>query len=124
VIHKEGLVLERIGRKIKELRKEKGFTLRYVGEKLNIDYSYLSKVEKGQPLSLELLGRISEFYHVDISYFFVEIPEELKEVGVEWIELSKEAKEKNITPENIKEIIQISPEKIKQILELVKGIKE
>lgn len=60
-----------IGKKIKELRLDRKYSLRFVGEKLGIDYSYLSKIEKGTMPSLELLEKIAEFFNKDLSYFFV-----------------------------------------------------
>lgn len=62
----------RIGKRIKELRKKRGYTLRELGEKLNFDYSYLSKVENGRKTpSIELLQQMADFFNVDISYFFM-----------------------------------------------------
>lgn len=62
----------RIGKRIKELRKKRGYTLRELGEKLNFDYSYLSKVENGSKTpSIELLQQMADFFNVDISYFFM-----------------------------------------------------
>jgi len=62
----------RIGRRIRELRKKRGYTLRELGEKLNFDHSYLSKVENGRKIpSIELLQQMADFFNVDISYFFM-----------------------------------------------------
>jgi transcriptional regulator with XRE-family HTH domain len=57
--------------KIKVLRKKNGDTLKNLAKKINYDYSNLSKIERGlyEP-SLELLRKIAETYHVDMSYFF------------------------------------------------------
>jgi transcriptional regulator with XRE-family HTH domain len=114
--------MERVGKNLRGLRNSKGYTLRHVAEQLGIDYSYLSKVEKGQPASLDLLQKLADFYKVDISYFFTEIPDELKEIGVEWIEFSKEMQEKNISPEEMKDLAKLTPEQVKQIIALVKSI--
>jgi transcriptional regulator with XRE-family HTH domain len=62
----------RIGKRIKELRQKRGYTLRGLGEKLNLDYSYLSKIENGHKVpSIELLEQLADFFKVDISYFFM-----------------------------------------------------
>jgi transcriptional regulator with XRE-family HTH domain len=62
----------RIGKRIRELRKKRGYTLRELGEKLNFDHSYLSKVENGRKTpSIELLQQMADFFSVDISYFFM-----------------------------------------------------
>lgn len=61
-----------VGRKLKKIRDERGFSQRKLAEKLGVSDSYLSKVEKGQPISLTLLERIAEIFNVHISYFFIE----------------------------------------------------
>lgn len=38
----------KFGEKIKEIRKSKGYTLRYVGEKVPMTPSYLADIEKGR----------------------------------------------------------------------------
>jgi transcriptional regulator with XRE-family HTH domain len=57
--------------KIKVLRKKHNDTLKALANKINYDYSNLSKIERGiyQP-SLELLRKIAEVYNVDMNYFF------------------------------------------------------
>jgi transcriptional regulator with XRE-family HTH domain len=57
--------------KIKVLRKKHNDTLKALANKINYDYSNLSKIERGiyQP-SLELLRKIAEIYNVDMNYFF------------------------------------------------------
>jgi transcriptional regulator with XRE-family HTH domain len=57
--------------KIKVLRKKHRDTLKDLSNKINYDYSNLSKIERGiyQP-SLELLKKIANVYNVDMNYFF------------------------------------------------------
>jgi transcriptional regulator with XRE-family HTH domain len=57
--------------KIKVLRKKHKDTLMDLSNKINYDYSNLSKIERGiyQP-SLELLKKIANVYNVDMNYFF------------------------------------------------------
>jgi transcriptional regulator with XRE-family HTH domain len=59
--------------KIKVLRKKHNDTLKDLSNKINYDYSNLSKIERGiyQP-SLELLKKIANIYNVDMNYFFEE----------------------------------------------------
>ncbi len=38
----------RFGNRLKELRKERGFTLRSLADKINVDFSYLSKIENAR----------------------------------------------------------------------------
>ena len=57
--------------KIKVLRKKHGDTLKQLAQRINYDYSNLSKVERGiyEP-SLDLLMKVAEVYNVDMNYFF------------------------------------------------------
>lgn len=57
--------------KIKVLRIKNNDTLKSLANKINYDYSNLSKIERGiyQP-SLDLLGKIANIYNVDMNYFF------------------------------------------------------
>lgn len=61
----------KVGAKIKELRLAHKDTLKALAEKLNYDYSNLSKVERGvYTPSIGLLKKITEVYDVDPNYFF------------------------------------------------------
>jgi transcriptional regulator with XRE-family HTH domain len=72
VIGYMGQIDNRIGKRIRELRMKEGYTLRELGERLNFDYSYLSRVENGRKIpSIELLQQMADFFGVDISYFFM-----------------------------------------------------
>lgn len=58
-------------RRIRELRKEKGDTIKELADKIDYDFSNLSKVERGLITpSLKLLSKIAVVYDVKISYFF------------------------------------------------------
>lgn len=73
-------------RKLKVLRKKNNDTLKSLANKINYDYSNLSKIERGiyQP-SLELLAKIADVYNVEMNYFFEEnngyTPEESNFIG-------------------------------------------
>jgi transcriptional regulator with XRE-family HTH domain len=94
------------GEKIKKLRKEKGLTLKELGEVIDFNYSNLSKIERNERKpTIELLEKLAEFFEVEISYFFgekQEIPEEFKDLGIEWISFSKEMSEKEISLEELR----------------------
>lgn len=63
----------RIGDKIKALRKSKGLTLKEIAEQTNLSISFLSQVERMKSsLTLESLKKISEVLEVNPSYFFSE----------------------------------------------------
>lgn len=103
--------MKNISEKIRDIRLKKGLTLEELGDKINFNYSNLSKIERGvRTPTLELLEKLAEFYDVPLSYFFGEeadIPDELKKYGVEWITFVEEMTEKNITPDEIKAIMEI-----------------
>ncbi|WP_414978764.1 helix-turn-helix domain-containing protein [Bacillus sp. (in: firmicutes)] len=59
--------------KIKEIRKKYGDTLQSLAEKIDYDYSNLSKVERGvYAPSVELLYKIAEVYKINISELLIE----------------------------------------------------
>lgn len=94
------------GKVIRELRLKNGDTIEQLAKKLKITESAMGKYERGErKVKPEFLEQIAEIYEVPVSSFYgeeIEIPKELKEVGVEWITFAKEMKEKNLTPEQIK----------------------
>lgn len=62
---------KKIGAKIKELRKERKDTLKSLAEKIDYDWSNLSKVERGiYSASIDLIKKISEVYNLNVNYFF------------------------------------------------------
>ncbi len=104
--------MEDLGRKIKELRMKNGDTLRELGDKLNFNFSNLSKIERGERKpTIELLQSISEIYHKPISYFLgdielQDIPDELRENGVEYIAVDKSIKD-GLTDDDIKDALEL-----------------
>ncbi|RRD95621.1 XRE family transcriptional regulator [Bacillus licheniformis] len=69
---KNNAVAKLVGRKLRKIRDKRDYSQRKLAEKLGVSDSYLSKVEKGQPVSLKLLERIADILNVHISYFFIE----------------------------------------------------
>lgn len=65
--------------RIKEVRKKHGDTLKNLAQKINYDYSNLSKIERGvyHP-SISILKQISELYEVDLPYLLGYEQEESK----------------------------------------------
>lgn len=71
-----GCMQEKLGYKIKQLRKQEKLTLKQVSERTNLSISFLSQLENGKSsATLESLKKISETLGVNPSYFFRE-PEE------------------------------------------------
>ncbi|UUV17768.1 XRE family transcriptional regulator [Fusobacteria bacterium ZRK30] len=65
---------ENIGEKIKELRINKGMTLRALGETVDLSAGFLSQLERGlTTISVDVLQRISVELGVELTYFFREV---------------------------------------------------
>jgi len=59
------------GKKISELRKEKGFSQEKLALEANIDRTYISDIEKGnRNISLEILDKLSKTLNIHISQIF------------------------------------------------------
>ncbi|WP_322969487.1 helix-turn-helix transcriptional regulator [Faecalibacter sp. LW9] len=62
---------EFFGKKISELRKEKGFSQEKLALEANIDRTYISDIEKGnRNISLEILDKLSKALKIHISQIF------------------------------------------------------
>ncbi|SNS73446.1 transcriptional regulator, XRE family with cupin sensor [Anaerovirgula multivorans] len=67
-------ILSEIADKIKELRKEKGLTLKDLAEKTELSVSFLSQVENGSSsLAITSLKKIADAFAVPMTYFFYNI---------------------------------------------------
>lgn len=63
--------MEQMGLKIRKLRKENKDSLKDLAEKVDYDWSNLSKVERGiYGASVDLIKKVSEVYDVNPAYFF------------------------------------------------------
>jgi transcriptional regulator with XRE-family HTH domain len=59
----------RVGKKIKELRKRRGFTQEKLAEVAEIDYKYLQRIEGKNPpnIKVETIGKLAKTLKVDPS---------------------------------------------------------
>lgn len=65
--------MKNIGEAVKVLRKERGYTLKDISEKVNLSIGYLSQFERGiTTIAVEQLVKISEILGVSVNYFFNE----------------------------------------------------
>lgn len=77
------LNIEKIGVKIKELRKAHNLTYAEFGNKTNVSGSYISQIEKNKRKpSLEILSRIVEAFDISLSELLNETEEEFS-IGTE-----------------------------------------
>ncbi|WP_170289299.1 helix-turn-helix domain-containing protein [Metabacillus lacus] len=112
-----------LGRRLKELRQGSGLSLRELGERINMNYSHLSRLENGQKIpSLETIELLAKFFEVKASYLLGEVDtyefNEDEEDFVKDLDLSlKEVQEKyNITFEGKP----VTDEELKDILTYLK----
>lgn len=98
-----------LGNKLRNLRIKHGHTLQQLGEKLNFNYSNLSKIERElRSPSIDFLQEVAILYDVPLSYFFEEeIDTPFKEIGEEWVLFANEMNEKGITPDELRTIFEI-----------------
>lgn len=62
---------EKIGEKLLELRKEKGFTQEYVAKLLNITQAAYNRYEKGlRQISAEDIFKLAKIYNTQLDYIF------------------------------------------------------
>jgi transcriptional regulator with XRE-family HTH domain len=72
------LVRHEIGEVLRELRQQKGRTLRQVASRASVALGYLSEVERGQKeASSEILGAVAEALDVPISTIMREVSDRL-----------------------------------------------
>lgn len=109
-----------IGERLKQLRKEKGIEAQFIAQKINVSkstYSYYEN-DKSDP-NFETLKKLADIFDVSTDYLLGrtdmkeiaiiegdEIPQELRAVGIDYMEVDKIAKEEGFTPEDIKEILE------------------
>lgn len=98
-----------LGNRIKRLRKEKNLTQKQLADKLQTDAAYISRIEgdKQNP-SIPALERMTEVLECDLSDFFgekVNVPE--LEGKVEWLTFAAEMEDKNLTPEELRKILEV-----------------
>lgn len=99
---------KKIGNKLKQLREQKEYTMREVAERTGIHYTYVGKIEKGQIPSLDKLNKLCDLYGISIQSLFgeeVEVPIELRNLGVEWVTFAKEMQRENLSPDEIKNLV-------------------
>ena len=64
-------VQNEIGRRLKSLRLEQNLSQEVVAAKVKISRDHLSNLENGKyPINIKTLYKLSEFFEVDLKYFF------------------------------------------------------
>ncbi|WML60042.1 helix-turn-helix domain-containing protein [Neobacillus sp. PS2-9] len=99
-----------IGRKIKEMRQKRGYSLSELAKQADVSKSYLSQIERGfqSNPSLQFLQKISIPLGTNIDYFIGESLAQ-KEVHIdlddEWKSLIKKALENGLKKEDFREYL-------------------
>lgn len=66
--------MDNIHKKIKSLRLEHGMTLKDLADRTGLSISFLSQIERGSSsLAITSLKKISDAFHINITYFFNDI---------------------------------------------------
>ncbi|WP_298268287.1 helix-turn-helix transcriptional regulator [Geobacter sp.] len=105
-----------IGRALKKLRTERGFTQKELADRVNggLDYTYIGKIERGEQLpSLRILIGLSEALGVPVGHFFRdEVP-----VGEARLLMpDTEGKEAELR----KELRQLHPDDLPLVIEIIR----
>jgi transcriptional regulator with XRE-family HTH domain len=99
-----------IGLKLKKLREELGLSLREAAKRIDVDHSYIGKIEKGKIPSLKILKKLCRLYGITVSSLFgeeAEVPTVLKDLGIEWITHVENMKNKDLTPEQVEKMVEV-----------------
>lgn len=96
-----------LGKRVRTLRKTRGWTQQKLGEKADISYKFLGEIERGQQNpSFEILVKIAQALDVDLPEFF---------------RLDQETKNRNEMECRINEIIKsIKGDELRQIFTVLK----
>jgi len=108
-----------IGKRIRQLRQECNLTQKQFASLFGLYDSTISQYENGkrQP-EYKIIKQIADKFNVSIDWLLGrvenkdlailendELPRELKDIGVEYLMLAKEMKDKKIPPEDVRKII-------------------
>ena len=64
-------IKEKFGKKVKQLREERQFSIEYLANVSNVDRNYISDIEKGKRnVSIEIIEKIILAFNTDFSTFF------------------------------------------------------
>lgn len=98
------------GMRIREIREKHGDTREELAKKLGLSESGLGKIERGERnFKPGLLEEVAQIYEIPLAVLYGEegeVPQELQDIGVEWIRFIDEMKQKKLTPEQIKATIE------------------
>jgi transcriptional regulator with XRE-family HTH domain len=101
-----------LGDKVRALRKEQGLSLEELGQALDLSFTYLSEIERGERVpSLQALQKISSFFHIPVS-LLIGTPAKLMSTGKK-IRMNRELR--NLTQKQLAGAANVSPGLIAQL---------
>lgn len=106
-----------IGKKIQELRKEKGLSLSELAERAEIAKSYLSSIERDIQTnpSIQFLEKIASVLDIPINSLITPNHEIAADsLDEEWLKLVKEAMDSNISKDEFREFLEFTKWKQQQ----------
>lgn len=105
-----------IGKKVKQLRLEKGLTLTELADKAGVAKSYLSSIERevqSNP-SIHFLEKISAVLGVPLETFIHQQPQPHEQLDEEWLSLVREAMDSGISKEQFIEFLEYNKWRLRQ----------
>lgn len=112
---------EEIGLKIKKARESYSnkigieFTQAKLAKKVGVTRGYINDLEAGRSYpSLEKLQQIVAALDINLGFFDSiplkdeEIPEELKKLGIKYLSVTQELKERGLSPEEIRKLAEVA----------------
>ena len=94
-----------IGKKISEIRKDRGFTLSELAEKSNVSKSYLSNIERdlNQNPTVEVVIKLANVLQVDIDTILSPITKQNNHgiIEKEWIDFVSDLKSSGVNTEQL-----------------------
>ncbi|ABW19361.1 helix-turn-helix domain-containing protein [Alkaliphilus oremlandii] len=108
------------GKRLKKLREEKSWQLEKVAKYLKVSIATVSNYERDfRKPDIDTINKIADLFEVTSDYLIgrtsikdaillenEDLPKELKEIGIEYLEVNKELKKKGLSPEDILDIIE------------------
>jgi len=97
-----------IGKRIKQLRIEKGVSLSDLAEQAGVAKSYLSSIERDiqRNPSIQFLEKIAQVLHVNLDTLLHEKITTTNEIDDEWYQLIKEAMDSGVSKEQFREFLE------------------
>ena len=100
--------MENAGKRLREFRERKGLSLRELGERIGVAYSYISVIENGKRTpNIEVLSKAAKVLDVDLADFF-EHKQTVENDGEKWQVLGRSLEKEGITIDEVKQWVEIA----------------